>query len=59
MVKFKVIKKFIRGKTSTKEGEAIEIGTVINVVEDRIEHFKELGIIDKPIRPKRIRKEKE
>ena len=54
-MKFKVIKKFIKGKT----GEEIDIGRVINVTEDKIEHFKELGIIDKPVREKRGKKKTE
>ena len=54
MAKYKVIKKFIKGKT----GEEVDIGRIIDVAEDRIEHFKELGIIDKPVRPKRKKKGK-
>ena len=56
MVKFKVIKKFIRGKTSTKEGELIDVGTVIDVAEDRVEALKKLEIINKPVRPERKKK---
>lgn len=56
MVKFKVIKKYIRGKTSKKTGEEIGIGTIIDVAEDRIEAFKKLGIINKPVRPERKKK---
>ncbi len=55
MAKYKVIKKFIKGKT----GEEIEIGRIIDVKEDRIEAFKELGIINKPIKEKKGKKKKE
>ncbi|GAI87302.1 unnamed protein product, partial [marine sediment metagenome] len=48
MVKYPVIKKFIKGKT----GEEIEIGRIIDVKEDRIEALKKLGIINKPVRSK-------
>ncbi len=53
MAKYKVIKKYIKGKT----GEEIEIGRIINVEEDEVDRFKKLGIINKPVRPKRKRKE--
>ncbi|MBA7592737.1 hypothetical protein ES708_34930 [subsurface metagenome] len=55
MAKYKVIKKFIKGKT----GEEIEIGRVVDIEEDRIEAFKELGIINKPIKEKKGKKKKE
>jgi len=55
MVKFKVIKKFIKGKT----GEEVEIGSIIDIKEDRIDSLKKLGIINKPVRSERIKKKKE
>ncbi|MBA7579668.1 hypothetical protein ES708_21542 [subsurface metagenome] len=54
MIKFKVIKKFIKGKT----GEEVEIGRIIDVKEDEVDRFKKLGIINKPVKEKRVKKEK-